>query len=358
VWFIPQKKSTSEAPKTPEEIKIGAILPLTGKVAVFGEWIKNGMEMALECARKEKNGNMVVIYEDSRMDAKTGVLALNKLLTVDKVDIVVSAMSKVSIPLIPIVEKKQMPLILLDVTYPQITQKGKMLFRHFIQSDREASILAKHAITYLKIKRAGVLYVNDEAGLGAKEAFLRVFSKLGGEISQVENFDFTATDMKSQISKIMSAQVDAIYLFGNGPSWAVCLKQIRELGYSGKILTNTAMYIPNFRKLAGDSAIEGVYFTYPYMDLKYKSVQRFVERYHKRYGFYPPIESAYAWDIIHWIAKAQSLKGKSIYEKLLSVKELSSAFGEIQIPEDRDIKTKVGIGVVKDGNITTLSVQE
>ena len=31
-----------------EEIKIGAILPLTGPVAAFGQWAKNGIDLGLE----------------------------------------------------------------------------------------------------------------------------------------------------------------------------------------------------------------------------------------------------------------------------------------------------------------------
>jgi len=347
--------------KGPEEIKIGAILPLTGNVGIFGEWIKNGMNLALEKIEKnepELEGTIKIIYEDSQNDAKMGISALNKFLSIDKIDIVVSAMSKVSIPLIPITEEKKIPLFMQDVTYPEITKKGEMVFRHFIQSDREASILAEYAINHLDVRTVGILYVNDEAGLGAKESFSKVITMLYGRVLNIESYEVTDTDMKSQIIKVISAKPDGIYLFGNGPSWAVTLKQIKEIGYRGVILTNTAMYIPNFRQIAGKESIEGVYFTYPYMDTTEKSVQEFVNLYKEKFGEDPPIESAYAWDIIQIIAKAQKERGDNLFEKLLNVKILEGAFGILQIHEDRDIKTAVGIGIIKNGEIMPISVRK
>lgn len=336
-----------------EAIKVGAILPLTGNVSIFGQWIKEGMELALTDIEKtdpELKGKITIIYEDSQNDAKTGVSSLNKLITVDDVSVVVSAMSKVTIPLIPIVEGKKIPLFMQDVTYPKITTKGIMLFRHFIQSNREASAIAKHAAAS-GIKSVGILYVNDEAGLGAKDSFDKSFADQEHKITIAESYEPSETDVKSHISKIMSTQAEAIYLFGNGPSWAISLKQIKELGFKGAIFTNTAMYIPNFRKIAGNESIEGVTFTYPYMDNSLDSVKKFIILYKSRYGYHPSIESAYAWDIIHIIAKSVKAKKNTTYDKLLSVDNVDGAFGKISIPKDKDIKTNIGIGIIKNGQI-------
>lgn len=343
-----------------DTVKVGSILPLTGNVGIFGQWIKEGMELAIEDIEKsdpELKGKIIIIYEDSQNDAKVGISSLNKLLTVDGVTVVVSAMSKVTIPMIPIVEGKKVPLFMQDVTYPNITTKGAMIFRHFIQSDREAVAIAKHAAAS-GIKSVGILYVNDEAGLGAKNAFDKAFSDQEHKITITESYEPSGTDVKSQISKIIATQADAIYLFGNGPSWAISLKQIKEIGFGGVILTNAAMYIPNFRNIAGDESIEGVSFTYPYIDTSLASAKYFFNLYNHKYGYYPSMESAYAWDIIHIIAKAIKLHGNSTYQKLLSVNSIDGAFGAINIPNDRDIKTRIGIGIIKNKQIVHIKTTD
>ncbi|RMD57361.1 MAG: hypothetical protein D6828_03820 [Nitrospirae bacterium] len=39
----------------PETIKIGAILPLTGDAAQYGEWAKNGISLAVDEINAKKN---------------------------------------------------------------------------------------------------------------------------------------------------------------------------------------------------------------------------------------------------------------------------------------------------------------
>jgi ABC-type branched-subunit amino acid transport system substrate-binding protein len=80
------------APTTKEPIKIGAILPLTGEAAVWGENVKTGIELAKEGINKKGgiNGRKIeVIYEDGQCDSKTGVSAVQKLITVDKFQVII-----------------------------------------------------------------------------------------------------------------------------------------------------------------------------------------------------------------------------------------------------------------------------
>ena len=203
-----------------------------------------------------------------------------------------------------------------------------------------------------------ILYVNDEAGVGAKEAFKTEFARYGTVLIE-ESYEVTDTDIRNQIVKIMDKNPEAIFLFGNGPSWANAIKEIKELGYEGMILTNTAMFIPNFREIAGANAIEGVIFTYPFMDIDSPTSKAFVADYEERYGAFPPIEAAYGYDLILFIGLAlEEKEGATLYDKLAAVREIEGAFGKVNIEEDGDFKTKVGIGIIENGEINTLGVKE
>jgi ABC-type branched-subunit amino acid transport system substrate-binding protein len=55
-----------------EEIKIGGILPMTGNAASYGEWMRNGMNIAVdEISKKWTDRKLVLIYEDSKSNPKT-----------------------------------------------------------------------------------------------------------------------------------------------------------------------------------------------------------------------------------------------------------------------------------------------
>lgn len=335
-----------------EPIKIGAILPLSGPVAIFGQWIKEGADLALEDIN---NSNITIIYEDSKLDPKEGISAFNKLTGVDGAKIIISAMSSVSVPIIPLAKNTGTLLLLQDVTFPSITKDNPLLFRHFIQSDREAELLANYAIDNLGIRTFGILYVNDEAGVGAKTSFQKVTEASGGQILGLESYGGRDTDMKTQVLKLKNQNPEAIYLFGNGPSWAQALKQIKELGFDGAVLTNTAMFIKNFRDLAAEAA-EGVYFTYPYADIANKNTQEFIDLYKKKYGIEPAIEAYYAWDLIHVVVKAlQNNKWQTdnIAQMLGAVKTFRGAFGTT-IVKDRDFLTSIAVGKITNNQIELL----
>ena len=67
------------------QIKIGVILPETGDFSVTGEKMYNGVLLAAA----ELPSNVQLVYEDDHSDVTTGVTAATKLLSVDKVDMLI-----------------------------------------------------------------------------------------------------------------------------------------------------------------------------------------------------------------------------------------------------------------------------
>lgn len=344
--------------KEVKPLKIGAIIPLTGNVAVFGKWIQNGLELGLtsfESENPEQKGKVTLIIEDSKNEAKDGISAFNKLITTDNIDIAISAMSKVAVPLIPLTEANHLPHFMQDVTYPNITSKGNLLFRHFIQSDREATLLSNYAVNTLKAKNVAIIYVNDDAGIGAKDAFSKIFSASGKVLTE-QSFEAKETDFKTLVDKVIGMKPECIFLFGNGPSWANCLKNLHQQNYQGNVLTNTAMYIPSFRKIAGDESLNNVVFTFPVIDTASASGKKFVSLYQNKFKEFPSIESAYAYDIITLICNATKAEGEqSLFDKLNTIKSFDGAFGATEII-NRDCITKVGVAKWIGNSYSLLSV--
>jgi branched-chain amino acid transport system substrate-binding protein len=333
--------------QTKDDVVIGAVLPLTGNVAVFGKWIQNGLEIGLnnfETEHPKSKGRIKLIIEDSKNETKDGISALNKLISINKVNVVLSAMSKVSIPLVPLTEKEKLPHLMQDVTYPNVTTNSKYVFRHFIQSDREATLLSNYAKDNLKAKTAAIIYVNDEAGVGAEKAFREAFSSSSNKVIIEQAFESKEIDFKTLVDKVISRNPDCIFLFGNGPSWANCLKSLHQQNYKGVILTNTAMYISAFREIAGKPALNNVIFTFPAIDSSSVSGKRFISLYEKRFNEYPSIESAYAYDLISIICEASILRddGKALASRIESIGGFNGAFGMTKIIQ-RDFITKISL---------------
>ena len=114
-------------------IRIGAILPLTGKNAYIGNWQKNGIELALN-EIKQSGQKLEIIFEDSQNNAAKGVTIVNKLKS-QGINCIIASMSQVANALIPVTEKNNQLLFLNTVSYPDITKGKKNVFRMHISSD-------------------------------------------------------------------------------------------------------------------------------------------------------------------------------------------------------------------------------
>jgi ABC-type branched-subunit amino acid transport system substrate-binding protein len=87
------------------QITVGAILPLSGPASLWGETFKNGMDLALGEDKMIK-----VLYEDSRSAAQDGISAFNNLST-KNVDLMVSELSLISVPLSKLANDRKIPLL-------------------------------------------------------------------------------------------------------------------------------------------------------------------------------------------------------------------------------------------------------
>ena len=60
-------------------VKIGAILPLSGWGAYWGNPVLQGMQLAVQDIEKDYPGQVLLIVEDDQSDSKTVATAANKL---------------------------------------------------------------------------------------------------------------------------------------------------------------------------------------------------------------------------------------------------------------------------------------
>src|SRR5512137_1123392 len=76
-----------------DEFKYGSLMPVTGPIPQYGEYFIRGSALALEDLGKSGwiGGKKIrVILEDSKADPKVALVAMNKLINIDKVPIVES----------------------------------------------------------------------------------------------------------------------------------------------------------------------------------------------------------------------------------------------------------------------------
>lgn len=182
------------------EIRIGAIIPLTGNNAVYGVALKNGIDLAIEDINGEGGINgrkLQVVTEDSQADPQKGVSAFTKLATVNKVPMVMGAMfSAVTLAIAPVAEKRRVVLISPTSSAVELTTAGDYIFRIYPSDSYDGKFLATFAADRLKTKAVSILYIQVASVTAITKVFRQTFEHKGGEILEVQGYNEGETDFR------------------------------------------------------------------------------------------------------------------------------------------------------------------
>ena len=342
--------------KEPEEIKIGAILPLTGDAALYGESIKKGIDLAIEeinMAGGIKGKKVRIIYEDSKASPGEGVSALNKLISTDKVlAIIGDAVSSVTLAIAPIAEKNKIVILSPLSSAPAITNAGDFIFRNVPSDLFGGKVAAYFAVKQQGWQKLAILFINNDFGVGLQQVFSKEVMNLGGKIVASEAYEQGSTDFRTQLIKIKNANPDAIFLVGYREVPQILI-QAKELKLRGRFLGTGLLEDPNVIKVAKDAA-EGLFFT----QLQYTPdspdpiVKRFVDSFEKKYNSKPDIIAAYGYDsmaVLAFAMEKSNLTSISIKKELYKVKNFKGVTGEISFDENGDVIQPMGVKVIKNG---------
>jgi len=330
--------------KEEKEIKIGAILPLTGDGATYGERVKKGIELAMsEINTQGFIGKKIsIIFEDDKLDPAIGVSVFQKLATVDKVPCVIGPISSgVVLAVAPLANKYRVVVLSPYASNYKISEAGEYIFRNYPSDAVQGVIDAKVAIK-MGFRKAAVLNINSDYGVGLKIVFEREFTKLGGEIVYSESFNTGETDFRSYLTKIKNSKAEFIFLPGNEKEIGLILIQAKELKLNLPIISTDAFLPEPIIKTVGKAA-EGVIFT-TFYEYKGKEYTEFYRKYKKKYGEEPSLLEGLGYDAMWVIAKAiemvvqsnERITSQKIKEALSKL-EINGATGKIRFDKNGDL---------------------
>ena len=331
-------------------IKIGVVTPLSGDASNYGEWTKEGLELALDEINAESR-KIELIYEDGQCNPKPSTDAINKLINIDNVKAVIGEVcSSATLAMAPIAEENHVVLMSTASSSPLITDAGDYIFRNWPSDTFEAGSMAAFA-NERGYGSAAVLYVNNDYGNGLKEIFSQDFD---GEILAAESYEQESADFRVQLTKIMRRNPEALYVGGYTNEIARILVQAKELGLEAQILSVVSVESEKTIEVAGESA-EGVFYTYPKFDLEDESIQGFRAAFNAKYGKDPEIFASTAYDALKILALAMEEGADSIKDSLYLVQGYPGVSGQTSFDENGDVPKPSDIKVIKNGKFEKVS---
>ncbi len=238
-------------------ITIGIGVAQTTNVALFGEEQVNGAKVA-EKILNERGGvagtPIKLVFQDTGGDEAGAINAFQNLISRDKaVAIVGPTLSQQAFAANPIANQAGVPVVGPSNTAKGIADIGEYISRISAPMTVVAPNSLKRALKINpNIKNVAVVYAQDDAfNVSETGIFQEAITSLGLNIALIQKTSVKDTDFTTQITAILSADVDMVVMSCLAADGGNMVKQLRQLGYEGTIVGGNGFNSPNMYPVCG-----------------------------------------------------------------------------------------------------------
>ncbi|MDX9787980.1 MAG: ABC transporter substrate-binding protein [Desulfobacterales bacterium] len=307
-----------------QTIRVGFNIELTGDIPKVGEASKYAGELLKDEINAlgglqvgDKKYKLEFIYGDNEAKPESAVNTALKLITQDNVLAVIGPnSSKQAIPAGGTCNDNQTPMVSPWSTNPDTTKDRPWVFRAGFLDPFQGPVAANFAIKQFHAKTSAVLFdMTNDYSKGLAEIFKSVWIEKNGEGSVVafESHSDKDQDFSAQLTTIIAAKPDFIFIPDNYNQVALIVRQALDLGWSGPIMGSDAWGSAELMTLCGDHC-KGLFFSTHYAaEGAMGKTKEFIDKYHAKFGYVPDDVAALTWDslgiVLKGIQEAGTLTG-------------------------------------------------
>ena len=312
----------------PTVVKIGATLPLTGRLAIAGQDARQGIELAV----KEFSSSSVkleAVFDDNQHDAKSAVSSARKLLDIDKVNVLISMWDMADV-VAPLSEQKHVPHLAVRWN-PHITEKYKYTFT--FESTYRSYVESLLAL----LQKSGVnsIALITEEGQGwilSADYLLEKASASGIKVVGDERYAPNGADYRTTILRATRHKPQMVILLSNPPHTELLIKQIRESAPTQKFT--------GYFEIIDPKLVEGIPFV-----AQFEVESWFAKKFTEQFGSPPRSRAAQVYDMVHLTALATAKTGAlptpdAIVAALKAMPSGSGATGNLLSTSPRVVESK------------------
>ena len=252
---------TPHAVLAQETVKFGVSLPITGDMAEYGSFLRNGIELAIDQANADGgvDGKMIeLVIEDSRGDPREAVLVAERFVANDEILLEIGDFtSSASMAAAPVYEAAGMAQIAPTASHPDYSGLGDNMVRVMAMQQAESQFLARWAAQDMGKKKIATVYVNNDWGVQANAAFVAEAKAQGVEVLTEEGITPGEKDFAAVVTKIKNMEPDAVFIAAQYAEMGAILGQSRRARLETQFINSGAPQSPELLELAG-SAAEGI----------------------------------------------------------------------------------------------------
>lgn len=292
------------------ELRIGAILSLSGTYASMGKAQQQTLE--LEAERINAAGGIngktlkLIIEDDGTSEAKA-VTAATKLIMRDKVEVILAASGTgASMAIRSIVEENKVPQLAMAGGSVITSEFSEYVF----QTPWTNELLLSELFDFLSAQGYKKLaFVSDSGGYGKDGLAVAQALESQKDIELVLETSFKPqdTDMSSQVALVKSSDADAVIIWNAGKEASLFVNQALISGLDKPLFGGSGLARMEFSEAVGSRAegltiLTGKSFipkSWSQESEAYAINSDFAERFEARYGVKADIFAGHAYDALH-----------------------------------------------------------
>ncbi|MDZ7651635.1 MAG: ABC transporter substrate-binding protein [Burkholderiaceae bacterium] len=234
-----------------QAIKVGVTVSATGPAASLGIPERNTFALM----PKSIGGKPVeYLILDDASDTTTAVKNTRKLISEDKVDVIVgSTITPNSLAMIDIAAETETPMISMAASsriVEPVDAKKRWVFKTPQNDQQMAVVIVSHMIA-AGVKTVGFIGFADAYGEGWWNEFSKIAEARGLKVVASERYQRTDTSVTGQVLKVVSARPDAVLIAGSGTPAALPQKTLKERNFGGKIYQTHGVANNDFLRVCG-----------------------------------------------------------------------------------------------------------
>lgn len=263
LWTLAAASLMTAAPVLAENIKVGALLAVTGPASFLGGPEARTLEMLVDEANAKGGiaGHKIdLVVKDTAGNPEKAISLAKQLLEEEKVLAVIGPSSSgETMSVKKIFEDAQTPLLSCAAAEVIVNPLASWVFKT-PQNDSSAAIKIFMEMNKLGIDKIAVLVDNSGFGKAGKEQLVKIAPEYKIDIVEAEVYDAKATDLSAVVAKIKAnPAVQGIVNWSIVPAQSIVVKNIRQAGWQVPIFQSHGFGNIKYVEAAG-AAAEGVIF--------------------------------------------------------------------------------------------------
>jgi branched-chain amino acid transport system substrate-binding protein len=337
-------------------IRIGASLAQTGVYAALGQNQRRGYQLCVK-HMNEKGGvlgrKLELVQYDDGSDPATAVRLYEKLITQDKVDLVLGPFgSPISEAVANVNENYRMPMVVPAASTTSIFKKGRkfifmMLPRAEVFLEGLIDMAAKKGLKTVALINADEIFAR-----AVIQGTVELAKKKGLQVVLVDAYPEGNTDFSAILTKVRAANPDVLAGATRFEDAVAITRQMKALNVNPRMTGLTSgVDLPKFHEVLGRAA-EFVYGATPWVPelvelragglipiaRQYPGAREFVESYKKEFpGADLSYQSAFGYGgceiLVEAIRRAGSLDSEKLREAILKM-DHNTVFGGFRVDRD------------------------